>query len=383
MPRRDEKLSEYNRKRDFRRTREPEGKAGAARRKGALTYVIQKHAATALHYDLRLEMDGVMKSWAVPKGPSLDPAVKRLAMEVEDHPMEYNTFEGSIPKGEYGGGTVMLWDRGTYFADEAKPGEEEQEVLLREHRAGKLSITFEGERLHGSFALVRTDRGPKPKWLLIKHRDEFAERGSDVTAEYVTSVESGLTMEEIAGDDDSAVWHSNRDAIEPMEAETADALPAGGGWAFEPRYAGTRVLAFITPDTHRLLPGSGRSLDDRVPGIAAALQALARRAERSFVLDGVISGMGGEEPALHVFDLLLEGEDVIAGEPWNERRARLEALFSRRRVPGVSLAAVVKRGGPSLLKRAEREGWRGIVAKRADSPYSPGETSADWQRIDF
>jgi bifunctional non-homologous end joining protein LigD len=383
MPRRDEKLTEYNRKRDFSRTREPKGKPRAARRKGALTYVIQKHAATALHYDLRLEMDGVMKSWAVPKGPSMDPAVKRLAMEVEDHPMEYNTFEGSIPKGEYGGGTVMLWDRGTYFADEAKPGEEEQEVLLREHRAGKLSITFEGERLHGSFALVRTDRGPKPKWLLIKHRDEYAERDSDITAEYVTSVESGRTMEEIAGDGGSAVWHSDRDAIEPMEAETADELPTGGGWVFEPRLDGTRVLAYITPDTHRLLPGSGRSLDDRVPDIAEALQSLAGRAKRSFVLDGVISGIDEDEPTLHAFDLLLEGEDVLAGEPWTERRARLEALFSRRRVPGVTLVPVVKRGGSSLVRRAEREGWSGIVAKRADSAYTPGETTADWQRIDF
>jgi bifunctional non-homologous end joining protein LigD len=383
MPRRDEKLSEYNRKRDFNRTREPKGKTRAPRRKGALTFVVQKHAATALHYDLRLEVDGVMKSWAVPKGPSLDPAVKRLAMEVEDHPMAYNTFEGSIPKGEYGGGTVMLWDRGTYFADEAKPGEDEQEVLQREHRAGKMSITFEGERLHGSFALVRTDRGPKPKWLLIKHRDDYAERGSDITAEFTTSVDTGRTMEEIAGDDGSAVWHSNRDAIEPMEAEAADELPTGGGWVFEPHFDGTRVLAYVTPDTHRLLPGSGRSLDDRVPEIADSLQALARRTDRSFVLDGVISGIDGKDPELHAFDLLLEADDVLAAEPWTERRKRLEALFSRRRVTGVTLAPVVRRGGASLLKRAEREGWSGIVAKRADSTYSPGTASPDWQRIDL
>jgi bifunctional non-homologous end joining protein LigD len=120
-----------------------------------------------------------------------------------------------------------------------------------------------------------------------------------------------------------------------------------------------------------------------VPEIADALQALARRADRSFVLDGVISGLGGEEPTLHAFDLLLDADDVLAGEPWTERRARLEALFSRRRVPGVVLVPVVKRGGAPLLERAEREGWAGIVAKRADSTYTPGEVSADWRRIDF
>jgi bifunctional non-homologous end joining protein LigD len=313
----------------------------------------------------------------------MDPAVKRLAMEVEDHPMEYNTFEGSIPKGEYGGGTVMLWDRGTYFPDEAKPDEDPEKALLREHRAGKISVTFEGERLLGSFALVRTDHGPKPKWLLIKHRDEHAERGSDIVAEYPTSVESGRTMEQIADEDDGAVWHSNRDAIEPMRPSNAESLPAARGWVFEPRFEGTRVLAYVTPDMHRLLPGSGRSVDDRVPEIAEALQALAVRSNRSFVLDGVIGGMEEGEPAMYVFDLLLDADDVVAAEPWSERRERLEALFRRRRVPGVTLAPVLRRGGSTLRERAAREGWKGVVAKRASAPYRPGETSDDWLRIDL
>jgi bifunctional non-homologous end joining protein LigD len=379
------KLTEYRRKRDFERTREPAGGTGARLKKGKkrrLGFVIQKHRATALHFDLRLELDGVMKSWAVPKGPSLDPAVKRLAMEVEDHPMEYNTFEGTIPQGEYGGGTVMLWDRGTYRADEAGPDDDEQAVLRREHAAGKMSVTFEGERLRGSFALVRTGRGPKPKWLLIKHRDEDAERGSDIVAEHVTSVETGRTMEEIAGDDESAVWHSDRDAIEPMEADAADALPSGRGWRYEPLYDGTRVLAYVTPESHRLVPGSGRSLDDRLPEIAGALRALATRTGRSFVLDGVATGMGEAEPVLYVFDLLLDDGEVIVGEPWTERRTRLEALFHRRRVPHVKLATVWTRGGAAVLDRAEREGWSGVVAKRANAPYRAGERSDDWRRVD-
>ncbi|MGH7504807.1 MAG: DNA polymerase ligase N-terminal domain-containing protein, partial [Longimicrobiales bacterium] len=180
-------LEEYRRKRDFSRTAEPAGDDASAGQGSALEFVVQKHAARNLHFDLRLELDGVMKSWAVPKGPSLDPGIKRLAMEVEDHPIEYNAFEGTIPEGEYGGGTVMIWDRGSWFADEAGPDEDDQKVMRREHGAGKISVTLQGERLHGSFALVRTDRGPKPKWLLIKHRDGAADRTSDIVAEYDTS----------------------------------------------------------------------------------------------------------------------------------------------------------------------------------------------------
>src|SRR6476619_5319907 len=146
-------LTEYRRKRDFKKTREPSGDKTAARRKGTLRFVIQKHAASHLHFDLRLELDGVMKSWAVPKGPSLDPKVKRLAMQVEDHPIDYNTFEGTITKGEYGGGSVMLWDRGTYSSDTAASPEEEEEAIREGLGRGDLKITFHGERLHGSFAL--------------------------------------------------------------------------------------------------------------------------------------------------------------------------------------------------------------------------------------
>src|SRR3954467_9534274 len=149
-------LTEYRKKRDFTRTREPSGeKAAAAARVGRLRFVIQKHAASHLHFDLRLELDGVMKSWAVPKGPSLDPSVKRLAMQVEDHPIDYNTFEGTIPKGEYGGGTVMLWDRGTYSSDTAASPDEEKAAMREGLKRGDLKSTFHGERLHGSFALIR------------------------------------------------------------------------------------------------------------------------------------------------------------------------------------------------------------------------------------
>jgi bifunctional non-homologous end joining protein LigD len=191
------KLAEYRRKRDFTRTTEPRG--GVRPRARALAYVIQKHAASHLHYDLRLELDGVMKSWAVPKGPSLDPAVKRLAMQVEDHPIEYNAFEGTIPKGEYGGGTVMIWDRGTYTygGDDA---DDPVESLRKGYAEGDFKVVLEGERLTGSWVLVRTRRGdPKrAQWLLIKHRDAAAEPDTEVVEEYQTSVTTGRTMDEIA-----------------------------------------------------------------------------------------------------------------------------------------------------------------------------------------
>ncbi len=191
-------LEEYRRKRDFERTREPAG--GKALRAARLRYVIQKHAASHLHFDLRLELDGVMKSWAVPKGPSVDPSVKRLAMQVEDHPIEYNAFEGTIPKGEYGGGTVMLWDRGTYTA----PGDDvdgDAETILREgYDRGDFKFELRGERLRGSWVLVRTRRGGerRPQWLLIKHRDQHARPGADVVDEYGRSVATERTMDEIA-----------------------------------------------------------------------------------------------------------------------------------------------------------------------------------------
>ena len=199
-------LAEYNRKRDFTRTAEPSGRVGKSAAKRTLHFVIQKHAASRLHYDFRLELDGVMKSWAVPKGPSYDPAVRRLAMEVEDHPIEYNTFEGTIPKGQYGGGTVMLWDRGWY-----EPTDGGGPNALRDGYAkGKLDVTLHGERLAGAFTMVRTgdETGERSHWLLIKRTDSHADRRRDIVAEVTTSVASGRTMEEIAAG--TRVWRSNR-----------------------------------------------------------------------------------------------------------------------------------------------------------------------------
>jgi len=204
-----ETLREYRRKRDFEKTGEPEGNrssddlaasAGGRRRpaRKRLRFVVQKHRASHLHFDFRLELDGVLKSWAVPKGPSLDPAVRRLAMEVEDHPVEYGRFEGTIPEGEYGGGTVMLWDRGYYRPETAQRGRDAQDLLREGYERGDLKFFLNGERLKGGFVLVRMKRPGRPQWLLIKHRDEFARPGSDVTRAETRSVKTGRTMEEVA-----------------------------------------------------------------------------------------------------------------------------------------------------------------------------------------
>jgi bifunctional non-homologous end joining protein LigD len=208
-------LQTYHSKRDFGVTREPRGKV--ARGKGKYRFVIQRHAATRLHYDLRLELDGVYKSWAVTRTPSLDPSVKRLAVEVEDHPIEYGTFEGTIPKGQYGGGTVQLWDRGTW-----EPQGDDPEAELKK---GQLKIIMSGERMKGKWALIRLRDEPKAgrklrhNWLLIKEIDDYARRGDggDALAKEVTSVKTGRTLDEIAAKS-TKVWNSNRSVDENVKA---------------------------------------------------------------------------------------------------------------------------------------------------------------------
>jgi bifunctional non-homologous end joining protein LigD len=204
------RLSDYNSKRDFSKTGEPRGKLGKRAGK-ALRFVIQRHDATRLHYDLRLELDGVYKSWAVTKVPSLDPAVKRLAVEVEDHPIDYGTFEGIIPEGEYGGGTVQLWDRGTWMPENPESPESALEK-------GHLKFELKGARMKGGWALVRMKDRPssgrakvRHNWLLIKERDAAARPDKpDALSSEVTSVKTGRTLEEIAGGKRRTIWHSKR-----------------------------------------------------------------------------------------------------------------------------------------------------------------------------
>lgn len=199
-------LVEYRKKRTFSRTPEPTGGKGS---KTKLQFVVQKHAASHLHYDFRLELEGVLKSWAIPKGPSMKPSDKRLAMLVEDHPFDYKDFEGTIPEGNYGAGTVIVWDRGTYEPIEPTKGKSAQErVLAKGFDSGSLNFRLHGEKLKGEFVLVKTPGRAKNAWLLIKHRDDFAS-DNDI-AEEEQSVLSGKTLEEIASDPDARTWGSNK-----------------------------------------------------------------------------------------------------------------------------------------------------------------------------
>jgi bifunctional non-homologous end joining protein LigD len=430
-------LAEYQRKRDFDRTGEPSGdEPPSPKRGGHLGFVIQKHAASHLHFDLRLELDGVMKSWAVPKGPSLDPSVKRLAMQVEDHPIDYNTFEGTIPKGEYGGGTVMLWDRGTYSSDLAPSPEGEESTIREGLKRGDLKITFHGERLRGSYALIRMKfardgSSSKPQWLLIKHHDEFAS-DRDVVVDNVTSVETARTMEEIASGK-SKVWRSNREpkkaaaislpskkgavksssanlslkSLDPMLASVGSEVP-GENWTFEPKYDGIRVLAYATPTEVRLITRNGKDKAQQFPEIVGALKKLASQSRRSLVLDGEIVALIDGEPArfqqlqgrMHVkdsrmierlssstpaalilFDILMDGDEVLIKEPWSERRARLIKRVGKRVSAQLRITESVQDDGKKMLEKARRQGWEGIIAKRIDSRYEPGNRSHNWLKL--
>ena len=432
-------LEEYRAKRDFERTEEPEGatrSSGPSSTKASsparpLRFVIQKHAASHLHYDFRLELDGVMKSWAVPKGPSLDPTQRRLAMEVEDHPIEYNTFEGTIPAGQYGGGTVMLWDRGTYDAAEGGV-----DALRRGYERGDMKLTMNGERLRGSFALVRMKgKGErKPQWLLIKHRDDYAVAEWDITA-IDTSVATGRTMDEIANGKRakkkaaaSAAGVKRAKAkpepkvtparaprtprsvssITPMMASIGTEIPTGDQWTFEPKYDGVRVLAFASGSGVRLVTRNGNDKSAQFPEVTAAVRTLAQRRKRPFVLDGEIVALEGDAPArfqalqgrmhlkdtedisgqrtsapsaLIAFDLLVDGTDVIVDEPWTVRRKRLERFIGTNPPNALRLGETGPGNGEQLLARARKNDWEGIIAKRTTSVYQPGARSRDWLKL--
>jgi bifunctional non-homologous end joining protein LigD len=432
-------LREYRRKRNFKKTPEPSGKAAPPRRKGELLFVIQKHAASRLHYDFRLELDGVLKSWAVPKGPSLDPADKRLAMHVEDHPLEYGSFEGIIPKGEYGGGTVLLWDRGTW-----EPVGDPHQAS----RAGNLKLVLKGEKLRGGWALVRIRGGRRGddsgrSWLLIKERDAEARAGraASIVELKPKSVATGRTLEQIAAAKDR-VWHGNANGHErplagarkpptPVRAATAkrsrpsaskstgelagarraalakfvppqlatlvSQAPSGEGWLHEMKYDGYRILARLDHGRVALLSRNGRDWTEKFPAIA---EAVARFPAERAMLDGEIavlqpdgttsfqalqnflSGTGRGQLVYMVFDLLhLDGWDLTGGR-LEDRKAALERLLASGdgKSGPVRYSDHVAGDGPDFFAHACRLGLEGVVSKRRDAPYR-STRGADWLKI--
>jgi bifunctional non-homologous end joining protein LigD len=397
-------VREYKAKRHFERTPEPKGKPGHGT--GALRFVVQKHDASRLHYDFRLELDGVLKSWAVPKGPSLDPADRRLAIHVEDHPLEYRNFEGIIPEGNYGAGTVMVWDEGTYEPADVAGTRAEQEARLRDGLAkGRLSFVLHGRKLRGRFALVKT-KGPRDnEWLLIKHGDEHAVEADVRTKD--RSVRSRRTLDGIARQAarKGEVWPSNRSAkkkatvkrarrppVKPMLATLVDAPFDRAGWLFEIKWDGYRAIAEIEGGAVRLYSRNDISFKDKFAAIANALAGLGRDAildgevvvlddtgQSSFQLLQNYQKTGRGNLVYCVFDLLeLDGKNVRA-LPLKRRKELLRELVAG--VPHVQFSEHVERDGVGLFDAAAAQGLEGIIAKRADSPYQEGRRGPDWLKI--
>lgn len=417
-------LAEYNRKRDFARTAEPAGKretSGAGN-----SFIVQKHDATRLHWDLRLEADGVLKSWAVTKGPSPDPDVKRLAVRTEDHPMSYAAFEGTIPKGEYGGGTVMLWDRGTWAPVEGKS--------WKDIDKGHLHFKLRGERMNGEWLLVRMKKRPGEKrenWLLRKIDDAYAEEGDPLVERELTSVLTGRSMAEIAadvegehslkgkkgkafaGEMEKAAKHNARKAKPkrkaapgkppkfrpPQLATLVDAVPTGNGWMHEIKFDGYRALVAAGGEDIRVYTRSGKDWSDKFAPLVETFAALDLP---SCLIDGEIVAYGkdgnpdfsslqkvlkrghgsqgkGYALTFHAFDLLkVEGEN-LAKLPNIERKERLEALLKNAEPP-IHVADHVIGAGEKLYRAMCDAGQEGIIAKAVDAPYR-GTRTRSWVKV--
>ncbi|HYB34263.1 MAG TPA: non-homologous end-joining DNA ligase [Steroidobacteraceae bacterium] len=405
-------LDRYAAKRSFSRTPEPPARPAGVRH-GPLLFVVQKHAARRLHYDFRLELEGVLKSWAVPKGPSLDPADKRMAVEVEDHPFDYASFEGVIPEKQYGAGGVIVWDCGAYSPDEGATlsftDRTAAEARVRaELSAGKLSFLLCGEKLKGSFALVKTRTGNQ--WLLIKHKDRFAQ-ANDVLARH-TSVLSGLGLDELTAEKVPTRLAAGRLApagpaerlpqrLRPMLAETGEAARSRPQWRYEPKLDGYRVIAYAAGAQVRLESRRGLDLTAFFPEITAELatqpaplvldgeivaldahgrpsfNALQNRAQLKSATE--INAARRERPVVLVcFDLLHFAGLNLRGAPYGDRRRYLAQCLQ----PAAHLQLVhASEHAEELYAAALDQGFEGIIAKRLDSPYEAGRRSRSWLKI--
>jgi bifunctional non-homologous end joining protein LigD len=421
-------LKEYVKKRDFKKTSEP--KAGASKDKAHLIFVVQKHDASRLHYDFRLEMDGVLKSWAVPKGPMLDPKVKHLAMMVEDHPFDYLNFEGIIPEGEYGGGTVIVWDEGTYEPIDPIKGKKAQEkALLKQLASGQLKIKLHGEKLNGEFALAKTHGMGENAWLMVKHKDEFA-TGEDVTKQD-KSVLSGKTIETMATTSEKVWQHGHEEDvvpdqeladevdttepqttkadvtkilkaapiskiptnIKPMKATLVDKPFDESGWLFEVKWDGYRAIANLSKkDGVALISRNNLPFEKYYP-INDALNKWKMEA----VLDGEllvlnekgISDFGAMQNwrseadgnlVYYIFDILwYEGKNLM-GLPLSERQAVLQSIIPTDN-DHIRQSKVFDANGIDFFGAAERMGLEGIIAKKADSLYTSDLRSKEWLKV--
>jgi bifunctional non-homologous end joining protein LigD len=430
-------LTQYRKKRSFNQTPEPTG--GKSKDK-ELVFVVQKHDASRLHYDFRLEMEGVLKSWAVPKGPSLDPETRRLAMMVEDHPFDYRDFEGIIPEGNYGAGTVIVWDEGTYHPIEDLPDKKSQEKhLLKQLKAGSLKFVLNGKKLKGEFALVRTNGMGDNSWLLIKHKDKYASK-NDVTRKD-KSVQSGKTIEKVEKSPDN-VWESNRSASVSTATKTAAKKSGNGkretankksavrksskkkvnpipesapeapfpetfspmlatlvdkpfdepGWLYEIKWDGYRAIALCNGSEVNLISRNNKSFNDKFYPILEAVKEWNINA----VVDGEIAVLNEKgisnfgslqnwrseadgELVYYVFDLLwLDGHDLTSLS-LTERRDLLRQILPD--AGSIRMSENFEASPDDILEAVKSMGLEGVIAKKADSIYIAGERTRDWLKI--
>jgi bifunctional non-homologous end joining protein LigD len=438
-------LAEYKHKRDFKKTSEPAGKPVPRKVKGASRFVIQKHAARRLHYDFRLEMEGVLKSWALPKGLPWKRGEKHLAVEVEDHPIEYEDFEGVIPEGQYGGGTVMVWDRGTYYVYGEQP--------LKSLREGKLHLILDGKKAKGEWTLVRIRgrEGEKNQWLILKTGDEVKPISSKLEDE---SAKTGRTMKQIA-DARDAEWQSNRledqrpttqfkarireaikkkvkgDAvggdlparrdillgkarerlgepalpklppakprfIEPMKAKLVEKPPATADWIYELKFDGIRLIGIKDRYKVSLLSRNQNDLSARFPEIVDAIQnlsadecaldgevvALDEEGRSSFQLLQAREMEGGKSPVyFYAFDLLQLDGKSLISLPLEARKNVLENLCAGGSDPRIRYSGAIGGDANQLLKEVQRRRLEGIIGKLRNSVYEPGRRSGAWVKL--
>ncbi|MDA2935010.1 DNA ligase D [Acidobacteria bacterium AH-259-D05] len=402
-------LERYRRKRDFHKTREPSGERPRTSEQ-RFRFVVQKHQARRLHYDFRLEIEGVLRSWAVPKGPSLDPSEKRLAIQVEDHPLEYGDFEGVIPAGQYGAGKVIVWDQGTFqcLGRETDP--------LKAWNKGKLDLQLDGQKLRGMWLLIRLKTSEKNQWLLFKKDDKYADAESEITQVAPESVISGREVEEVQ-EGDSPTWNSRvnrlleelqiqprelQGQVKPMLATLASEVPEGAHWSYELKYDGVRALAVKDKDQFQLYPRNLKPLDRQFPEVFEELKEIQCK---SFCLDGeivtldekgrsrfhllqkrmgradisAVAELMEEVPVYYfVFDLIFcEGYD-LRGVTLAERKKILQAVVPRGSF--IRYTESVSSQGREFLGLAREQGLEGIMAKDMTSTYR-SQRSREWLKI--
>ncbi len=415
-------LTKYKSKRHFKDTPEP---AGGKSRGGSLRFVIQKHAATRLHYDFRLEMDGVLKSWAVPKGPSLSTKDKRLAMMVEDHPYDYKDFEGTIPAGNYGAGTVMVWDEGTYHALETSDPKESQKLLKAGLQKGEIKFFLEGKKLVGGFALIKLKsgfKGNENSWLLIKERDEYVV-DTDVT-KLDTSAKTDRTLEEIASDVESKEWTSSKAAsktsnvksktyeivkevqeyidqapkfamprdISPMLSTLMEEPFDREGWIFEIKWDGFRAISEIEKGKVKMYSRNQQPFNQLFSPIVKTLEGFNFRAvfdgevlvldkagRSSFQLLQNYQNTGSGNLTYYVFDLLYyEGRDLRSLPLW-QRKKILKTILPKAK--NIKFSDHIEDEGVAFFHAAQKQNLEGIMGKNSQSDYRVGRRTSDWVKI--